>query len=60
LRPGLRGRALTPLHPSGKALIDGHRVDVVSEGEFVDADSEVEVISAQGSRITVRPVAAGP
>lgn len=58
LRAGQRGRAITPLRPAGKALIDDHRVDVVSEGEFIDADTEIEIVAVQGSRVAVRSVPA--
>lgn len=53
---GQRGRTITQLRPAGKAIIEGRRVDVVSEGEFVDAGAEVEIVSVQGARIAVRPV----
>jgi membrane-bound serine protease (ClpP class) len=58
--PGDRGRlgrtgvAATPLHPSGVIHLDGERIDVVSEGEFVDAGDAVEVVRVDGNRIVVR------
>lgn len=51
---GKSGKALTPLRPAGAALISGHRVDIVTQGEFVPADTEVEVIFVEGSRVVVR------
>jgi membrane-bound serine protease (ClpP class) len=48
------GIALSPLRPSGVAEIDGARVDVVSDGTFVDAGAAVEVIRVDGNRIVVR------
>jgi hypothetical protein len=51
---GDRGRTVTQLHPSGKAMIGGRRLDVISEGEYVDADREVEIVSIRGSTIAVR------
>ncbi len=48
------GRTLTHLHPAGIALIDGKRLDVVSRGEFISKDTEVEVISVTGNQIIVR------
>lgn len=53
---GRTGRAETPLRPSGIAVIDGRRVSVITEGEFVDAGTDITVIGASGNKITVRPV----
>ena len=51
---GKSGKTLTPLRPAGAALISGHRVDIVTEGEFVPAETEIEVILVEGSRVVVR------
>lgn len=53
---GQTGTAVTDLRPSGMVEIDGDRVDVVAEGVFVASGTEVEVISARGSVVEVRPV----
>lgn len=53
---GKKGIAVTPLRSSGSVLIDGKKVDAVSEGEFVEKDKEVEVIKVEGSRVVVRKV----
>jgi len=50
------GQTLGPLRPSGKMLIDDEIVDVVSEGDFVAADTPVRVVAAQGRRIVVRSI----
>ena len=51
---GKSGTAITPLRPAGAAMIQGIRVDVVSQGDFIAKDSEVEVIGVEGNRIVVR------
>lgn len=51
---GKRGTAASPLRPAGLAHIDGERVDVVSDGEFIDAGAPLEVIRVDGNRIVVR------
>ena len=51
---GKIGMALTPLRPAGIASFDDERVDVVTEGSFIDQDSEVIVVKVEGSRIVVR------
>lgn len=53
---GKQGRASTVLRPAGIAEIDGQRVDVVSEGELVDAGQLIEVTRVDGNRIVVRQV----
>lgn len=51
---GKSGRAASTLRPAGIADIGGERVDVVSEGEFVDAGEPISVIRVDGNRIVVR------
>ena len=50
------GTALTDLRPSGKALIAGRRVDVVTEGGMVERGSPVRVVAVEGMRVVVRAV----
>ncbi len=51
---GKTGRSLTPLRPAGTAEFDGNKADVISEGEFIPAKSEIIVLRVEGSRIFVR------
>lgn len=51
---GQEGVALTTLRPAGKALIHGQRVDVVAESDFLEAETAVVVIAAEGARVVVR------
>jgi len=51
---GKSGKAVTPLRPAGVALINGQRVDIVTQGEFVEPETEIEVIQVEGSRVVVR------
>ncbi len=51
---GIEGVALTTLRPAGKALIDERRVDVVAEGDFIEANEPVVVIADEGARVVVR------
>jgi membrane-bound ClpP family serine protease len=48
-----RGTTLTPLTPAGKARFGDELVDVVSDGEFLPAGSNVSVVEAYGSRVVV-------
>jgi membrane-bound serine protease (ClpP class) len=54
LQLGRTGIALSPLRPAGVADIDGSRVDVVSDGVFIDAGAAIEVTRVEGNRIVVR------
>ncbi|MEO8438608.1 MAG: NfeD family protein [Spartobacteria bacterium] len=58
LAPGMQGRALTTLRPSGKAEFEDHVVDVVTEGEFIAAETPVAVVSTDGMRVVVKEIAA--
>lgn len=51
---GAQGTTLTPLRPAGLATIAGRRVDVVSQGEFINAGQLVEVIRDEGNRVVVK------
>lgn len=48
------GVAITNLRPAGIALIDGRKVDVVTEGSMIDKNTPVKVISVEGVKIIVR------
>ena len=50
------GTAYTNLRPSGIAIIDNKKVDVVTEGEMTDKNTSVKVIKVEGNRVVVRPV----
>lgn len=54
---GRTGTALTVLRPAGAAEIDGTRLDVVTEGEFLEAGTALIVIRVEGSRVVVDDVA---
>ena len=51
--PHSEGRAITALRPAGVAELNGQRVDVVSDGDFVEAGDRVRVVKADGTRVVV-------
>lgn len=53
---GKTGRTVTALRPSGIAVIDGKRIDVVSDNEFIDRDKRVEVVSVDGVKVLVKSI----
>jgi membrane-bound serine protease (ClpP class) len=53
---GKVGYAYTVLRPSGTAIFDDERLDVVSEGGYIEQGKQVKIIATQGSRILVREI----
>jgi membrane-bound serine protease (ClpP class) len=51
---GKPGVAVSPLRPSGIADVEGERVDVVSDGEFIESGAQIVVTRVDGNRIVVR------
>jgi membrane-bound serine protease (ClpP class) len=51
---GRTGHAHSALRPAGIADFQGHRVDVVSDGEFIDAGATIRVLHVDGNRIVVQ------
>ncbi len=54
---GKRGTAASTLRPAGIATLEGDRVDVVSDGEFIEAGEPITVVKVDGNRIVVRQLA---
>jgi membrane-bound ClpP family serine protease len=53
---GQEGIALTALRPAGIADINGIKMDVVSEGDFISQNTKVKIIKVEGRRIVVRVI----
>ena len=53
---GREGVALTALRPAGMVLIDGQKIDVVTQGDFIEKDASVRVIDNSGNRVVVKAV----
>jgi len=52
---GRIGTASSYLRPAGVALVNGQRVDVLTEGEFIPAGTPVRVTRVEGARVFVEP-----
>ena len=48
------GVAQTPLRPSGRAQFGEQFVDVVTEGDFIDSGTRIEVLAVNGNRVVVQ------
>jgi membrane-bound ClpP family serine protease len=53
---GKEGVTVTDLRPSGKALIHGKKVDVVSEGDYILKGVPVSVVMVSGNQVIVTKV----
>jgi membrane-bound ClpP family serine protease len=52
----MKGRAVTDLRPAGMAEINSKRVDVVTDGEYIEADTSIVVTDVSGNRIIVEKI----
>lgn len=50
------GIAHTDLRPAGTAIFENKKIDVVTEGDYVEKNSNVKVIHIEGSKIVVRKI----
>lgn len=53
---GNEGITLTPLRPSGSTDFDGVRLDVISEGEFIDKGRRVKIIRMEDRKFIVKEI----
>jgi membrane-bound serine protease (ClpP class) len=53
-RAGMKGLALSILRPSGKALIEDRRADVIADGTWIEQGAAIEIVKVEGNRIYVR------
>ncbi len=53
---GREGTATTALRPTGLGEFDGIRLNVVSEGDFIENGTKIRVTQIEGSRIVVKKV----
>lgn len=51
---GKHGVALTDLRPSGTALVDDERIDVVTEGPWIEEGTPIRILRSEGYRHVVR------
>lgn len=53
---GQQGVAASDLRPAGVARFGSQRVDVVTEGDYVDSGAQIQVLRVEGNRVTVRVI----
>jgi membrane-bound serine protease (ClpP class) len=57
---GRYGATATPMRPSGAVVIDGRRVDALTEGLMLDAGVPVRCVDVRAGRVIVRRADAAP
>jgi membrane-bound serine protease (ClpP class) len=53
---GKTGIAFTTLRPGGTAEINGRRIDVVADSEYIDKDVKIKVLRVEGIKVVVTPI----
>ena len=53
---GKKLKAYTDLRPAGVAILDNEKLDVVTDGDFVEKGNKIEVIRVEGMRIVVKKI----
>lgn len=53
---GRKGIAVTTLRPAGTGEFDKVRLDIVTEGGFIEKGTKIKIISVNGNRIVVEPI----
>lgn len=51
---GKKGVAVTPLRPSGIGEFDEERIDIVTEGSFINRGKQIIIVKVEGVRVIVR------
>ncbi len=51
---GDKGMAATEFRPNGKGTFNGNRIEVFSSGEYIQRDSEIEIIKITNDKIFVK------
>ena len=49
-------KAYTDLRPAGVAILDNEKLDVVTDGDFIEKGNDIEVIRVEGMRIVVKKI----
>jgi len=52
----MTGQAVTDLRPAGAAIIDGKRLDVVTDGEYIEKETPIKVTDVTGNQIIVEKI----
>lgn len=51
---GRKGSVLSDLRPAGAIVVDGERIDAISEGGYIQKGDEIVIIKVEGSKVVVK------
>ncbi len=54
VKKGDEGVTISRLNPMGKALINGEYYEVTSKDDFINENSEIEIVKVEGNKIIVK------
>ena len=49
-------KAYTDLRPAGVAILGNEKLDVVTDGDFIEKGNEIEIVRVEGMRIVVKKI----
>jgi len=50
------GTAHSPLRPAGIVIIEGAKLNAISQGDYIDAGDVIKVLKVEGSKLIVRKI----
>ena len=53
---GDKGIAVSELRPNGKGMFNGNKIDIYSNGEYIQRDTAVEIIKITNDKIFVKTI----
>lgn len=53
---GKKLKAYTDLRPAGVAILDNEKLDVVTDGDFIEKGNEIVIVRVEGMRIVVKKI----
>jgi membrane-bound ClpP family serine protease len=56
IKPGDKGKTVSRLAPMGKAMINGEYYEVKTTGEFLDPETDIEVVKIEFNKIYVKKI----
>ncbi len=55
-KPGDIGKSISAIRPMGTAIFDNKRVEVQSQGEMIDANTDIEIIEVMVNKLIVKKI----
>jgi membrane-bound ClpP family serine protease len=56
LKIGDKGNTISRLNPIGNIRVNDQKFEASSIGDFIDANTPIEITNIEGNKVTVKPV----